>query len=509
MRIKNTIRNITAAFTGQLFGIIITFVARTVFVRTLSAEYLGVNGLFTNILSMLSLAEMGFGSAIVYSMYKPLADRDELKVKALMDFFAATYKKIGLVILSIGLLLIPFLDFLIKDTPNIPNLTLIYLLYLLNTVSTYFFAYKRTIITADQKEYISTIYRYSFVFITNIVQIVILIFTKNFLLYLLVQVILKFVENLLVANKANSLYPYIVNIEKNELDKETKTTIYKNVRAMVYHRFGGVIVNGTDNILISLYVGIKWVGLYSNYFLLISALNTIIGQIFISMTASVGNLNALESKDKTKKIFNSIFFANFWLFGFSSISLFILINPFIKLWLGSEYLLSNAVVVLIIVNFYLKGMRRTTLMFRDSMGLFWHDRYKPIFEAIINIVVSILLAQHYGIAGVLIGTLFSTLTTCFWIEPYILYKYGFADNVMQYFKKYIFYSTALIIVALITYGISWSLIQTITVKTFVITLLICLIIPNVLFLILFRTTEEYKYISVLSKSLVNKIRKSN
>jgi O-antigen/teichoic acid export membrane protein len=509
MRVKNTIRNIIVAFSGQFLGIIITFIARTVFVHTLSAEYLGVNGLFTNILSMLSLAEMGFGTAIIYSMYKPLADKDEKKIRGLMEFFSATYKKIGLIILIIGLLLTPFLNVLIKDTPNIPHLTFIYILYLLNTVSTYFFAHKRTIITADQKEFISSIYRYSFVLITNITQIIILIVTKNFILFLVVQVILKLVENVLVANKANSLYPYINTSDKIELDQETKNTIFRNVRAMVYHRFGGVIVNGTDNILISSFVGLKWVGLYSNYFLIISAINTIISQVFTSMTASVGNLNALENKEKTEKVFQSIFFTNFWLYGFSSIALWILINPFINLWLGSEYVFSDEIVFLIIVNFYLKGMRRTTLIFRDSMGLFWHDRYKSIFESLVNIVVSIILAKKYGIAGVLIGTLMSTLTTCFWIEPYVLYKYGFKSNIMKYFKKYGFYTFGFIIAGVITYIISLLLISQNTISSFVLLLCLTIIIPNIMFYIFFKNTNEFNYIINLTKSLIGKIKEKS
>jgi O-antigen/teichoic acid export membrane protein len=503
MRTKNSIRNIITVLIGQIFGILITFISRMVFIRILGAEYLGVNGLFTNILSLLSLAEMGFGSAIIYSLYKPLAAKDEIKIKALMNFYASAYHLIGIVVLGIGLLLFPFLDYIIKDKPDIPNISIIYILYLANSVITYFFAYKRSLIIADQKNHIVTIYKYSFYTIVNIIQIIVLLTTKNFIFFLLVQFVFGFIENFMISRKAEKLYPFLKKSKGVKLDKVSKREIFKNVQAMMYHRLGGVVVAGTDNIIISSFVGIVWVGLYSNYLLIITAINTIIGQVFVSVTASVGNLNTLEDKSKSLIVYKSILLANFWLFGLSTISLFILFNPFITLWVGKEFLMSESIVVMIVINFYVNGMRKTTLMFRDSLGLFWNDRYKPVFESIINLIASVFLAKQYGIFGVLLGTFISTMTTCFWIEPYILYKYGFNNGVKDYFIRYGKYSFVLLIASIVTW-LSCSIFSTVTVLNIVGRLLICLLVPNIIFLVFFYKTHEFKYLYKIVTDLFGK-----
>ena len=213
----------------------------------------------------------------------------------------------------------------------------------------------------------------------------------------------------MISNKANKMYPFLKEPNKVKLAKENLNEIVKNVKAMMCHRIGGVVVNGTDNILISSFVGVIGVGLYSNYYLIINALNIVIGQVFNAVTASVGNLNALESRAKSYHIYKRILFINFWIAGFCSIALYILFNPFISLWIGKEYLFEIKLVLIIVINFYITIVRKTTLVYRDSLGLFWNDRYKPIFEAVINIIVSVLLAPRLGIAGVFIGTFISTI----------------------------------------------------------------------------------------------------
>ena len=248
-RTSNSIRNIKYAIFGQGIGIIISFFSRMVFVRILSAEYLGLNGLFTNILSILSLAELGVGPAIVYSMYKPLAEKNEYKLKALMSLYRKAYITIGIVIAVIGLTFTPFLDFFIKDIPNIPNIKLIYLMFVANSSISYFFSYKRSLIIAGQKRYIATFYRYSFYFLLNIAQIIALLLTKNYILYLGLQIISTFLENVCVSNKADRLYPFIKTKGDERLDKAEKYTIVRNVKAMIFHKVGGTVINGIDNLL--------------------------------------------------------------------------------------------------------------------------------------------------------------------------------------------------------------------------------------------------------------------
>jgi O-antigen/teichoic acid export membrane protein len=505
MRTKNSIRNIKTALFGQIIAILITFITRLIFIRILGEEYLGIDGLFKNVVAILSLAELGFATAIMYSLYKPLSIKDEARVKSLMDFYAFIYRIIALIIMLIGLSLLPFLDFIIKDKPNIPYLNLIFILYLLNTVITYLFAYKRSLIIADQKAYITTLYKYLFFIILNIVQIIILIVTKNFILFLTAQILFTFLENVFISRKADKLYPFLRLTKGNRIDANSKKDIFKNVRAMAYHRLGGVVVNSTDNIIISSYVGIIAVGLYSNYFLVLSAINTIITQIFTSITASIGNLSVTESRNKTHNMYNSIFFINFWIIGFCAISLWILFTPFITLWIGEQYLMDDLTVGIIVLNFFVTGVRKATLIYREAMGLFWYDRYKPILESIINLIASILLAKHFGIAGVFLGTFISTMLTNFWIEPFVLYKYGFKSSVKKYFEKYAIYTFVLFIAGFLTSFVT-SMFPAVTLLNFIAKVLICVIIPNIVFLLFFFKTQECKYLFTISyKVLKNKI----
>lgn len=503
MRTSNSIKNISTALIGQFLGIIVSFVSRAIFIKYLGMEYLGVSGLFANILSILSLAELGIGSAIIYKLYKPLALKNYKEVKILMNFYKTTYTIIGIIVLSIGLSIVPFLDYIIKDKPNIDNLTLIYLLYLLNSVCSYFYIYKKSLIIADQKNYITTMYKYGFYIMLNIVQTMILMVSNNFYLFLIIQIIATMLENIFLSKRADKMYPFLRQSTKEKLPLETKNEINRNIRAMMLHRIGGVIVKGTDNIIISSFVGVVWVALYSNYYLIINSVNIITNQIFSAVTASIGNLNALESNEKCYDIYNNMLFISFWISGFCSISLLILINPFINLWIGKQHLFSELLVLIIIINFYIGTIRKITLIYRDALGLFWHDRYKPIFESIINIVVSIMLAKSLGVVGVFIGTFISTITTAFWIEPYVLYKYGFKKSVKPYFSKYINHTIIILLAGSITYAIC-SIFDATTWITLIVKFVVCLLVPNLIFVFYYRKSKELNYFLQLFKKICKK-----
>ncbi|NLM05233.1 MAG: oligosaccharide flippase family protein [Clostridiales bacterium] len=493
MRTKKSIKNIMFALGGQILNSIITFISRTIFIYILGSDYLGINGLFTNILSMLSLAELGVGSAIIYSMYKPLADNDEYKISALMNLYSKAYKIIGAVVAVIGISLTPFLGYIIKDKPNVDNLTFIYLLFLLDSVLSYYFAYKRSIITADQKNYLNTINQQTFNIIKFLGQVLILLVTKNYILYLLVQIVCNFLSNIFISIKSDKLYPYLKLNRNAELKKEEKSLIFRNVRAMMSHKVGGVVVNSTDNILISSFVGVYWVGIYSNYVMITGVINSVLYQVFTALTASVGNLNVSEDKEKSKNIFYITFFLNFWIYSFCSICLWILLNPFITMWIGEEFMLSKNVVFIIVFNFFISGMRQTTIMYNTTLGLFWNDRFKPWFEAAINLVASLVLLKYFGILGVFLGTLISTITTSFWVEPYILYKYNFGKGLLKYFSKYFIYLFITIISGVITTYICSNITGN-DILSLIYRLVICLLIPNGIYLIVFFKTYEFKYI---------------
>lgn len=505
-RTKNSIKNITFSLVGQTSDIILSFVVRTIFVYYLGAEYLGVNGLFTNILSLLSLAELGIGSAITYSLYEPLANNNSKKIKGIMSVFKKAYISIAGFILLAGLLLLPFLHFFIKDMPDISNIRLIYIIFLLNSAVSYLFSYKRALIIADQKKYIDSIYHYTGRIILGIAQIAIIIITRNFILYLLLKLLEIVVVNILISRKVDKLYPLLKDDSPEEIQRSDLQTIIKNVKALFFHKMGGVVVSGTDNLLISKFVGLISVGIYSNYNLIISSINMFINILFQSITASVGNLGATGDNVRTKSTFEWIDFIGFWIISFSTVALLNLLNPFISLWIGNEYIFEMNIVILIVVKFYIMGIINSVLIFKEALGLFWYDRYKPIFESIINLVASIVLALYFGLPGILLGTIISTLLTATWIEPIVLFRYRFKTNVSSYFTNYFKRIFIVAFLCITTVNISNLFVDN-SLVGFILRIIITVIVPNFLLIILFKGKKELiQTIQFIKSTVINRNR---
>lgn len=507
-RTKNSLKNISVALVGEIVAVPVGFIARIIFIRILGAEYLGVNGLFTSILTMLSLVELGIGPAIVYSLYKPLAEKDIPKVKALMQLYKRAYFLIGTLILLLGIGLIPFLHLFVTDAPNVQNLDWIFFLFVLNSAVSYFFAYKRNLIVADQQRYIVTIYRFGFFSLVNALQILFLYLTRSYTDFLLLRILCTLLENLFVAHSADKRYPFLKEKTSEKLDRETIEEIKKNTAAMVTQKIGEIVINATDNIVISMKVGTVFVGLYSNYLLVISALNGILGQFFTAITASVGNLGVTESKGRLLDVFGKIQFATFWIFGYSGISLYFLFNPFVRLWVGEEYLLGMETVLLLAVLYYIQGMRRAVLTFREALGLYWYDRYKPIFQSAVNVLLSLVWAPVYGISGVIFATIVSLITTCFLVEPYFLYKIGFAAPLWTYYISYARYT----LITLVTGYLTGAVIAQIDGSGFAALAAIfavCLVVPNLVFLLLFHRTQEFRYFKGVLVGVVRRKRRQD
>lgn len=503
-RTKNSVKNLITAVVGQVIGFIISFVARIFFIRVLGKEYLGLNGLFTNILSILSLAELGVGEAIIFSLYKPLAENDTEKCTMLMQLYKKVYTIIGLVILFAGISLTPFLPLIINNMPDIPYINLIYILFVVNTAVSYFFSYKRNLIIADQKRYIATFVRYAAHLIFTILEIIYLVVFEDYIGYLIIMILATIADNFTVSIIANKMYPYLKNNKKLPLDKESKDSIIKNTKALMMHKVGGVVVNSTDNILLSSIVSLNAVALYSNYFFITNALNSISQHVFNSVVAGVGNMFVVDSKEKKYRIFKDVLFLDFWMFSFISVCLLCLFNPFIEIFFGSEYLFSFDIVCIIVINFYVYGMRKSSVTFREASGLFYKDRWKSVFEAIINLVSSIILAHYFGTFGVFLGTLVSSVCVGIWVEPLVLYKYGFEVKLKEYFKVYLKYLLITVICSIGTYFLC-SLINVGIVLSFIIKIIICLIIPNIVIVLLFRKSDEFQYLTELLNKFVGKI----
>ena len=492
-RTENSIINSAMSIVTQVLTVVLNFAVKTVFIKMLNDEYLGVNGLFTNIITMLSLADLGIGIAIPYSLYKPLAKKDEHKINVLMNFYKKVYTIIGIAVLLIGLSLTPFLGLIIKDIPkNVPHLSLIYILFVIHSASSYFFVYKKFLIDSDQKGYITSRIIFTFSTLLSIIQIILLITTKNYILFLLSSIILVIIQNIYISSKANKLYPFIKNKTDEKLEKEDMEGIKKNVSSLFIYKVGTVIMNGTDNIIISKFIGLIIVGFYSNYVLIINSITTVLNQIFNAITSSIGNLVVTTNKKRSKEVYDNLNFANFWLYALFGVCIIVLINPFINIWIGKKYVMGFSIVFLLVLNFYVLGMQSVTNSFRNAYGLFWIAKYRPIIMVIINIVISVVLVQFIGIEGVLIGTLISRLVTTAWLDPYIVHKYGFEISPKSYYIDYLKYLVIFIAISIIlNYFVSMVAINNI----FILILIAILVVisVNVILVLLFFKTSEFNY----------------
>ncbi len=496
MRERYSIINVSAGVLGQLAVMLLAFAQRLIFIRCLSMEYLGVNGLFSNILSLLNMAELGIGPAMIYSMYKPAAEGDREHMIRLMNMYQRLYRWVAAAVAALGLLLLPFLDFFVKGGTQIPNLRGIYLLYLVNTVSSYFLSYKNSILLAHQRSYYRTVVYHAGYIVQIVIQTAVLLATRNFILFLVIQMLTQLSVNLAVARKADRDYPYLKS-SREFPDREERREIAKNVRAMCVHTISGTVKNSTDNILISAFVGLVSVGIFSNYQMIYAAARTLMSKIYDGFNASIGNLGATESGDKVYGVFKNLDFFVFLLFGYMTVGLFVMCSPLIELTFGPEYLFPVSVSCLIAADFYLTGVRQIMLEFRTALGLFWRDQSKAVAESVINLVISFLLVGRYGVAGVLLGTVVSTLTTCAWVEPYIFMRYGIKDDWKRKLRSFFLdYIIRLCSVAAAG-GLSYAICQSIAGKGagwFFIKCCICTAVYAVVILAVFSRREEFKYL---------------
>lgn len=508
-RLTNSIRNSICGLTGHLISILTSFIVRTIFIKQLGNQYLSVNGLFSNILTMLSLAELGVGTAIIYSLYRLIANRDEKKIKAIMNLYKKVYMIIGILVAVMGLLIVPFIDS-ITHNQRINNVLLIYILFLGDSVLSYFWSYKRSILLADQKEYISVKYKYIFTIVKSLCQVFVLIVTKSFICFLIVQVISNVVENIVVSRKVDSMYPFLKEKKKEELGSLEKKSLYENTKALLITRIGHVMLNGTDNIIITMFVGISEVGVLSNYVLIINTLSIVVSYLFSGMLGSIGNFIAKENKKRQYELFKTIDFINFLIYGIVSVSLFFNINSLIEVWLGNSYLLSKSCSIVIVINFYISGITNVLWMFRSTMGLFTQGKYRPIITAVLNIILSIGLAEKIGVTGVLLGTTISRLLVNLWYDPYIIFKFGFGESVKEYYFSHIKYWFYILLDSAIIFAFS-NFISTNNIYVMIIVeVILCTLVFLTIFIVTNHNRNEYIYIKqrlkILSIELSRKIK---
>lgn len=503
-RLKMTAKNAFWSYFSMGVSFVLQFVSRTVFIHFLGESYLGINGLFSNVLGVLSFAELGIGTAINFSLYKPVAEHDVEKIKAYMYYYKWAYCVIALVVCVLGVALIPFLDVLVTDPGNVGNIKVYYCIYLFNTVTSYFVSYKYSLVNAEQKNYVYTNVNLIVNVSTVVIQILSLVIWKNFLIYLLVAASFGVFQKIFISIYFNKLYPYLLDKKINKLSKEEKHTLFSKVKALILHKIGDVGVYQTDNIIVSAFVSTRMVGLLSNYNLIINIINGCFNTLFSSAVGSLGNLAATESKEYQYQIFKEYRFVGFWFYGFSAIALAILITPFITLWIGKDMTVDMLTINLIILDYYMGGQRICINNIKSAAGVFEPDKYVAILRAVVNLVMSILLVKLIGLPGVYIGTVIQGLLVNT-LKPILSYKPLFGISSRYYFIDSARYGIVVLIAYGICYFLSQKILADVTIVRFAVMMVLVAVIPNVIFLLAFHRDAEFKYLVEIVKNLFNKI----
>ena len=490
-RTKKSINNIIGGLMFKLIALIFPFIIKAVMIKKLGVQYLGLNSLFTSILMVLSLSELGVGSALVYSMYKPMAENDEERICALLKVYKKFYRIIGVIISVVGLILLPVLRFLISGTyPKDINIYILYLIYLVNTALSYFlFAYKKSLWEASQKNGIES----RLAAATNagmyIAQILALIFTENYYVYIIFLPLSTLIQNLIRSVMVDRMYPQFEC--RGELEKGFIKELFVKIKALLGHKIGSTVITAADSIVISSILGLEILAIYGNYYQIINALIGVVSVIYTAVTASIGNSIIVSADERVYSNFETLTFMNSWLVGWFSVCLYCLYQPFMKIWMGEKMLFSNYIVILFAVYFYSWLVRRIGLTYKDAAGMWEQDFWKPYVGVVVNIVVNIVLCKTIGVAGVLLSTIIVMVFIYFPWETWALFKYLFKRSSKEYLLRMFFYLIVTIIVALVTDYLCKS-INIYGILGLVIKMVICSLLPNIMYLIAYFKLPEFQ-----------------
>lgn len=493
-RAEKALKNISGDISVKIISILLSFALRTVFIKTLGSQYMGVSTLFSDILSVLSFAELGISSALLYALYRPMAERDEKKLAQLMDFYKKAYRLVALVIFAAGLCLVPFLPDLVTEVPDIrEDLTAIYLLFLVQSAATYLMVYRSALLNANQESYLIARFNIAFNFIKNIGQCMLLLAFQAFFPYLLWGIGSELVRNLTISLYAKRRFRGLEQYRGQTLPREEQKRLFANVRAIMVQKIANISVGSADSIIISAFLATPLVAVLGNYKLVVSTVNVYVAVFGDSVGPSVGNLAASANGEAQFEVFRKFRFVTSWMACFCTVSLAVLLSPFIRLWLGEEHLMGESVVLMLVLDFYLITVFRPIASFREANGLFRQVRLRVILTVVVNIAVSLALAGPLGLFGVMAGTAVSRLVTEAWYDPCLIYRQVFHKPVSEYFLAMA--KPSVLTVACIAGG--WALKQALAevppLMAFVLLCLYCAAVPNGIMLLCYRRSEEFRY----------------
>ncbi len=508
-RTKNVARNIVFDGTLEMVNMLFPFVIRSVMLHCLGTEYLGLNGLFKSLLTFLNLAELGVGSAMVFSMYKPIAEDDTSAVCALLRLYRTLYRIIGLAVAAVGLLLIPVLPKLIKgDLPADMNLYVLYLMNLGNTVVTYWlFAYKGSLLQAHQRRDIISKVSLAVRLTEYSLKILILVFTRNYYLYLAVQLLCQIIVNLLTAVWAEKMYPQYVPAGK--LPKEKTLDIFRRVRDLFTSKLSATVFDSADTLVISSFMGLAVLAVYQNYYFIITALRMILVVILNACMAGVGNKMVMESKEANYRDLERISLLFSWILGVSTSMLLCVYQPFMNVWMGEENMLAIGLVFCFAVYYYSMGANKLINMFKDAAGIWRIDRWRPMTAALVNLGLNLATVRWLGLYGVLLSSVFSIVVVQI---PWLFHNLFQEVFPRQYMGRYIRLFCGLTAVALVSCGASWFLCGLYTLNVWPALLLnaaVSFVVPNLFYFAVYGRNPVFREsLSHLKRSFLHGGRKA-
>lgn len=507
-RTGNSIKNSGATIFGRAATLVMEFVLRTVLIKTLGIEYGGVSSLFTDILQVLSLMELGLGSAIVFALYKPLAQQDFSRINALMHFYKTAYNMIAAGVFLLGLCFIPFLNAIVTDVPNIKeDIRVIFMLYVAASSCSYLVVYKETLIRASQQSRVAVRIEMTVQIIFMGLESLALFLFHEYMIYLVLRVVTYLVRNLLISREVKKRFPQVNFGSKERLGEKDRQKLMRDIGAMALYKVSGVVLNGTDSIIISAFLSTSMVGIMGHFRMLSNCITNLTNKVWAAVLPSVGNLAAVDRENKQYRVFMKANFASYLFSGFCSIAMFHLMNPLVTVWLGAEYTVSTATAFAIAFNIYLFLTILPFQTFRDANGLFVQGKYRPVIMSVINIVLSLLLVKPWGLFGVLIATPISRVATQTWFDPYVVYKHVFKRSPAPYYREFAFHS-------LLTLGLGaviWALLELSGVGGGLLRLLlggvVCVVIPLSVYCLLFRKNQQFVQLVEYGKKFLNRILK--
>ena len=504
-RTEYSMKNATVAFIGKVLVLIFAYAARVVFVHVLSTEYAGANGLLSSVLGVFSLWSLGIDAALTYLLYKPVADNDICRQQVLMRVYRRVHLITAGIIAAIAAVMFFLMPYISRESLDIPGFTYVYWLFAGNVIMGYVFSHKPMIFIATQQNYINELFESAQLIAQAVIQSVLLIITKDFVLYTVVYFLSIIIKNIVASIYAEKKYPYLRQKNNSPLMPEDKREIRRNLWAILLQKFGVKIINYTDAVILSSFFGIVSVAKYTNYDLIIVSIRQLMEKVIYSITGSVGNLNVTTDKESVEKIYNASLFITIVIFGVISICLYEVFESFVKISFGERYVYDKGITLVLCINLFMNGIRIITTVFKNSVGIFWHDRYRSIAEAILNIVYSLGAIYIFGEIGIFLGTTFSLISVPLWVEPLVLYKNYFKKPLYKYFLLVGTYTVG-IVAAFFLSDLACGFVTGSSIVQFAVKGLLSFAITIAVITLLYHRTSAFRF---MLKSVLSVIRKKS